>query len=87
MGTLHQIETEIPAVGAEAAAVEPGVKGAIGLDGHVQAQLLQGRNDEVTPAAELGPAAADRFLRLSFASSMSQLQEAASRLQRELGRM
>jgi aspartate/methionine/tyrosine aminotransferase len=39
----------------------------------------------LTPGRDFGPAAAERFLRLSFASSMDQLQAAIARLQRELG--
>ncbi len=38
----------------------------------------------LTPGRDFGPAAASRFLRLSFASSMPQLQTALSRLAREL---
>ena len=38
----------------------------------------------LTPGRDFGPAAASRFLRLSFASSMPQLQSALARLAREL---
>jgi aspartate/methionine/tyrosine aminotransferase len=38
----------------------------------------------LTPGRDFGPMAAERFLRLSFASSMPQLQEALARLAREL---
>jgi len=39
----------------------------------------------LTPGRDFGPAAAERYLRLSFASSLPQLREALARLQRELG--
>jgi aspartate/methionine/tyrosine aminotransferase len=38
----------------------------------------------LTPGRDFGPAAAERYLRLSFASSMDELQAAMARLQREL---
>jgi aspartate/methionine/tyrosine aminotransferase len=41
----------------------------------------------LTPGRDFGPAAAERFLRLSFANSMSNLQVAADRLSRELAQM
>jgi len=40
----------------------------------------------LTPGRDFGPLAAERYLRLSFASSMPQLQTAITRLARELGR-
>ena len=39
----------------------------------------------LTPGRDFGPAFADRYLRLSFASSMPELQAAVHRLDRELG--
>jgi len=39
----------------------------------------------LTPGRDFGPAFAERFVRLSFASSMAQLQTAMQRMQRELG--
>ncbi|MDE2453264.1 MAG: aminotransferase class I/II-fold pyridoxal phosphate-dependent enzyme, partial [Burkholderiales bacterium] len=39
----------------------------------------------LTPGRDFGPALAERFLRLSFASSMEHLHEAVARLGRELG--
>jgi aspartate/methionine/tyrosine aminotransferase len=41
----------------------------------------------LTPGRDFGPAAAERFLRLSFASSMSSLHTAVDRLARELARV
>jgi aspartate/methionine/tyrosine aminotransferase len=38
----------------------------------------------LTPGRDFGPAAAERYLRLSFASSMTQLESAIARLRREL---
>jgi bifunctional pyridoxal-dependent enzyme with beta-cystathionase and maltose regulon repressor activities len=40
----------------------------------------------LTPGRDFGPAAADRFGRLSFATALPLLQEAVHRLGRELGR-
>jgi aspartate/methionine/tyrosine aminotransferase len=40
----------------------------------------------LTPGRDFGPAAAERYLRLSFASAMDELQQAVARLGRELGR-
>jgi aspartate/methionine/tyrosine aminotransferase len=40
----------------------------------------------LTPGRDFGPAAADRYLRLSFASSMAELRLAVQRLERELRR-
>ncbi len=39
----------------------------------------------LTPGRDFGPAAAERYLRLSFASSMASLETAIGRLRRELG--
>jgi aspartate/methionine/tyrosine aminotransferase len=39
----------------------------------------------LTPGRDFGPHAAERYLRLSFASSMAELQQALQRLARELG--
>jgi aspartate/methionine/tyrosine aminotransferase len=38
----------------------------------------------LTPGRDFGPHLGERFLRLSFASSMAQLQQAVERLQRAL---
>jgi aspartate/methionine/tyrosine aminotransferase len=38
----------------------------------------------LTPGRDFGPHAADRYLRLSFASSMEELEQALLRLQRAL---
>jgi aspartate/methionine/tyrosine aminotransferase len=38
----------------------------------------------LTPGRDFGPAAAERYLRLSFASSMAELETAMARLAREL---
>jgi aspartate/methionine/tyrosine aminotransferase len=38
----------------------------------------------LTPGRDFGPHAAARYLRLSFASSMAQLEQALERLQRAL---
>jgi len=38
----------------------------------------------LTPGRDFGPNAADRFVRLSFASSMEHLEQAVQRLAREL---
>jgi aspartate/methionine/tyrosine aminotransferase len=43
-------------------------------------QLMQRCHVALTPGKDFGPAAADRYLRLSFASSLPQLQEAMARL-------
>jgi aspartate/methionine/tyrosine aminotransferase len=47
--------------------------------------MMQRAHVALTPGRDFGPAAAERYLRLSFASSMPRLQEAVSRLARELG--
>jgi len=39
----------------------------------------------ITPGRDFGRAAAERFVRLSFANSMPQLQQAVQRLQQALG--
>ncbi|GAA0756470.1 pyridoxal phosphate-dependent aminotransferase [Ideonella azotifigens] len=44
--------------------------------------LMQQAHVALTPGRDFGPAAAERYLRLSFASSLPQLQEAAARLSR-----
>jgi aspartate/methionine/tyrosine aminotransferase len=41
----------------------------------------------LTPGRDFGPAQAERFVRLSFASSMPQLQDAVQRLARVLPEM
>ena len=41
----------------------------------------------LTPGRDFGPAAAERYVRLSFANSMPELQEALARLARELPRL
>ena len=47
--------------------------------------MMQRAHVALTPGRDFGPAWADRFVRLSFASAMPQLQTAMLRLQRELG--
>ena len=46
--------------------------------------LLHSAHVALTPGRDFGPAAAERYLRLSYASSMAHLQEALTRLQRVL---
>jgi aspartate/methionine/tyrosine aminotransferase len=46
--------------------------------------LLHSAHVALTPGRDFGPAAAERYLRLSYASSMAHLQEALARLQRVL---
>jgi aspartate/methionine/tyrosine aminotransferase len=46
--------------------------------------MMQRAHVALTPGRDFGPAWAERFVRLSFASSMPQLQEALQRLRREL---
>jgi aspartate/methionine/tyrosine aminotransferase len=46
--------------------------------------LMRRAHVALTPGRDFGPAQAPRFVRLSFACSMAQLQDAASRLAREL---
>ncbi len=50
-------------------------------------QMTQRAHVALTPGRDFGPAAADRHLRLSFASSMQQLQAAVARLERETARL
>ncbi len=47
--------------------------------------MMQRAHVALTPGRDFGPAFAERFVRLSFASSMPHLQTAMQRLQRELG--
>jgi len=49
-------------------------------------QMLHRAHVALTPGRDFGPAAAERYLRLSFASSLPHLQTAVQRLGRELGR-
>ncbi|MBL8287921.1 MAG: pyridoxal phosphate-dependent aminotransferase [Rubrivivax sp.] len=49
-------------------------------------QAMQRAHVALTPGRDFGPAAAERYLRLSFASSMAELQAAVARLERELRR-
>ena len=49
-------------------------------------EMMQRAHVALTPGRDFGPAAAERYLRLSFASSMPLLQTAMARLERELGR-
>ena len=46
--------------------------------------MMQRAHVALTPGRDFGPAAAERFLRLSFATSLPQLQEALARLRRVL---
>jgi len=47
-------------------------------------ELMRRAHVALTPGRDFGPAQAGRFVRLSFACSMAQLQQAATRIQREL---
>ena len=47
-------------------------------------ELMHRAHVALTPGRDFGPALGERFLRLSFASSMAQLQTAVHRLEREL---
>jgi len=47
--------------------------------------MMQRAHVALTPGRDFGPAWAERFVRLSFASSVPQLQAALARLKRELG--
>jgi aspartate/methionine/tyrosine aminotransferase len=47
--------------------------------------MMQRAHVALTPGRDFGPAMASRFVRLSFASSMAELQTAMARLQRVLG--
>jgi aspartate/methionine/tyrosine aminotransferase len=49
-------------------------------------QMMQNAHVALTPGRDFGPLMADRFVRLSFASSMAHLQTAMGRLERELNR-
>jgi len=48
--------------------------------------MMRSAHVALTPGRDFGPAAADRYLRLSFANSMEQLEGALARLERELVR-
>lgn len=48
-------------------------------------EMMRRAHVALTPGRDFGPHAAERFLRLSFASSMDELQQAVARLSRELG--
>jgi aspartate/methionine/tyrosine aminotransferase len=48
-------------------------------------EMMRRAHVALTPGRDFGPAAAGRFVRLSFASSMAQLEAAVARLARELG--
>jgi aspartate/methionine/tyrosine aminotransferase len=48
--------------------------------------LMRRAHVAITPGRDFGPGAAERFVRLSFASSMATLQQAVQRLARELPR-
>jgi len=48
-------------------------------------EMMRRAHVALTPGRDFGPAAAGRFVRLSFASSMAQLEAAVARLTRELG--
>ena len=47
--------------------------------------MMERAHVALTPGRDFGPAAAERFVRLSFANSMTELETAIARLQRELG--
>ena len=49
-------------------------------------EMMRRAHVAFTPGRDFGPACADHFVRLSFASSMAQLETAVQRLGRELGR-
>jgi aspartate/methionine/tyrosine aminotransferase len=49
-------------------------------------EMMRRAHVALTPGRDFGPAAAERYLRLSFASSMETLEAALARLGRELGR-
>jgi aspartate/methionine/tyrosine aminotransferase len=49
-------------------------------------RLMQNAHVALTPGRDFGPAAAERYLRLSFATSLPLLQEAVERLRSELNR-
>jgi aspartate/methionine/tyrosine aminotransferase len=48
-------------------------------------EMMRRAHVALTPGRDFGPAAAERYLRLSFASSMAELETAMARLARELG--
>ena len=48
-------------------------------------ELMRRAHVAVTPGRDFGPSTAERFVRLSYANSMAQLEEAVFRLTRELG--
>jgi aspartate/methionine/tyrosine aminotransferase len=48
-------------------------------------EMMRRAHVALTPGRDFGPAAADRFVRLSFATALPQLRQAVSRLGRELG--
>ena len=47
-------------------------------------EMMERAHVALTPGRDFGPAAAERYLRLSFASSMDRLEDAVARLAREL---
>ena len=49
-------------------------------------QLMRRAHVALTPGKDFGPGACERYFRLSFATSMPQLQETVRRLARELDR-
>jgi aspartate/methionine/tyrosine aminotransferase len=48
--------------------------------------MMQRAHVALTPGRDFGPAAAERYLRLSFARSMAEIEAAIGRLARVLGR-
>jgi aspartate/methionine/tyrosine aminotransferase len=50
-------------------------------------EMMRRAHVALTPGRDFGPALAERFVRLSFASGMPQLEQAIARLGRELGSM
>ncbi len=53
---------------------------------HFCERVMQQAHVALTPGKDFGPAAAERYLRLSFASSLPQLHDAMDRLGRLLAR-
>lgn len=53
---------------------------------HLCQRLTRRAHIALTPGRDFGPAAAERYLRLSFAGAMDDLRDAVARLERELGR-
>jgi aspartate/methionine/tyrosine aminotransferase len=47
--------------------------------------MMRSAHVALTPGRDFGPHAAERYLRLSFASSMGELEQALQRLSRALG--